>query len=43
MWTQSRADEASLGNFDFGRDIRALFDTPTENIFLLKINYWIGL
>jgi hypothetical protein len=43
VWTQSRADEAVVGNLDFGRDVRALFDAPTENIFLLKINYWIGL
>ncbi|NIM49401.1 MAG: hypothetical protein GTO22_09115 [Gemmatimonadales bacterium] len=43
VWTQSRADDAPVGDLDFGRDVRALFDAPAENIFLLKINYWIGL
>ncbi|NIM51889.1 MAG: hypothetical protein GTN78_05305 [Gemmatimonadales bacterium] len=43
VWTQSRADAATVGDFDFGRDVRALFDAPAENIFLLKINYWLGL
>jgi hypothetical protein len=43
VWTQSRSSDASVGDMDFGRDMRALFDGPADNIFLLKINYWIGL
>jgi hypothetical protein len=43
VWTQTRAGSAPVGDLDFGRDVRALFDAPAENIFLLKVNYWIGL
>ncbi len=43
VWTQSRADTAPVGNMDFGRDVRALFDATADNIFLLKVNYWFGL
>jgi len=43
VWTQSRADDAPVGDFDFSRDVRALFGASADNIFLLKINYWIGL
>ncbi len=43
VWTQSRSDEAPVGDFDFGRDVRALFEADADNIFLLKINYWFQL
>jgi hypothetical protein len=43
VWTQSRSNSASVGDMDFSRDMRSLFDGPADNIFLVKINYWIGL
>ena len=40
-WQQSRADLASgVGDFEFGRDRRALFDAQPDNIFVLKASYW---
>ena len=40
-WQQSRADYApGVGNFDFGRDRRALFNAQPDNIFVLKASYW---
>jgi hypothetical protein len=42
VWTQSRSATEQVGNLDFGRDVRAMFEAPTENIFLLKVNYWLG-
>jgi hypothetical protein len=42
-WTQTRSGVAPIGDLDFGRDRRALFDTPADNIFVLKVSYWIGL
>jgi hypothetical protein len=42
VWTQSRNDEAPQGDFDFGRDRAALFRSHADNIFQLKMNYWIG-
>ncbi|UCC25679.1 MAG: carbohydrate binding family 9 domain-containing protein [Gemmatimonadales bacterium] len=41
-WQQVRTDYASgVGDFEFGRDRRALFDAPPDNIFLIKVNYWL--
>jgi hypothetical protein len=41
-WQQSRFDIAPLGDFEFGRDRRALIGTRPDNIFLVKINYWLN-
>ena len=42
VWQQLRSDSRSFGNFDFGRDARAIFDAPATNVFLVKASYWIG-
>lgn len=41
-WQQSRANEAPIGDFDLWRDRRALFGTRPDNIFLVKVNYWLN-
>jgi hypothetical protein len=43
VWTQSRSQSAPVGDLDFGRDLQALWDLASDNIFLVKINYWLGL
>ncbi len=43
VWTQQRQNFASHGDFDFGRDRSALFAAKPDNIFLVKMNYWLGL
>jgi hypothetical protein len=43
VWTQSRSSEDPVGDFQFRRDRSALFDARPDNIFLVKVNYWIGL
>jgi hypothetical protein len=40
-WQQSRSDEAPYGDFDLGRDGRTLFGIRPDNIFIVKMNYWI--
>ncbi len=41
-WQQVRSDYAlGVGDFDLGRDRRALFDAQPDNIFLIKVNYWL--
>jgi len=43
VWTQSRSNDLSyIGNLDFARDRAALFSTNPDNIFLVKVNYWLG-
>jgi hypothetical protein len=44
VWTQSRQQDAAVGvgNFDFARDRQELFSAHPDNIFLIKINYWLA-
>ncbi len=39
VWTQNRADYANPGDLRLGRDLRALFAAPGDNIFMLKVSY----
>ncbi|HJU74769.1 MAG TPA: DUF5916 domain-containing protein [Gemmatimonadaceae bacterium] len=41
-WQQSRSDYEPVGNFSLGRDRRALFEATPDNIFLVKVNYWLN-
>ncbi len=40
-WQQARSDSAPYGDFDFERDRRALLGSRPDNIFILKVNYWL--
>ena len=43
VWTQSREDYVpNMGTFDYSRDREALFAAHPDNIFLVKVNYWLG-
>jgi hypothetical protein len=49
VWQQSRADRLvvnqmgdRVGSFDFGRDSRDLFRIEPDNIFMVKVNYWLN-
>jgi hypothetical protein len=42
VWTQDRNSADPLGDFDFNRDTDGLFGAPTDNIFLIKLTYWLG-
>ncbi len=41
-WQQNRSDFAPVGDFSLGRDRRALFAAQPDNIFLVKVNYWLN-
>jgi hypothetical protein len=41
-WQQQRADMAPYGDFALGRDRRALFSARPNNIFVVKVNYWLN-
>jgi hypothetical protein len=43
VWTQQRSGSDVLGDFDFGRDGRALFRDRPVNVFQLKASYWLGM
>jgi hypothetical protein len=42
VWTQQRAGSSGAGDYDFGRDSRALLGDRPTNVFLVKATYWIG-
>ena len=43
VWTQSRSTTEAVGNLDFGRDVDGLFAAKPDNVFLVKMSYWLGL
>jgi hypothetical protein len=50
VWQQRRAGELECddvqcgrGNFDVRRDVRALFDPRPDNVFMIKMNYWLNI
>jgi hypothetical protein len=49
VWQQSRSDRLvvrqmgdDVGQFDFGRDAADLFQIEADNVFMVKINYWLN-
>lgn len=42
VWTQQREDSSHPGNFNFRRDAATMFSAPANDIFLLKLTYWIA-
>ena len=52
VWQQTRSDRlvasvpdsaySRAGNFDFGRDAGGLFGLDADNIFLVKLSYWLN-
>jgi hypothetical protein len=42
-WQQDRSDYAPyVGDFDMGRDRRALFNAQPDNVLVLKVSYWMN-
>ena len=41
VWTQNRQDVEANGEFNFGNSMKNLFDLRADNIFLIKISYWL--
>jgi len=42
VWQQRRSGSDETGLFDLGRDSRAIFDARPQNVFLIKMNYWLN-
>jgi hypothetical protein len=42
VWTEQREDSANPGTFVFGRDTRALFRAAPDDVFLVKVSYWLS-
>jgi hypothetical protein len=42
VWQRQAVDVAHPGEFRFGRDAGALFSAPGDDVFLVKMAYWLG-
>ena len=42
VWTEQRKDEADPGVFRARHDLSRLFSASSDDVFLLKMTYWIG-
>ena len=40
VWTQSRQDFESTGDFRFGSSMGRMLRAPADNIFMVKLTYW---
>jgi hypothetical protein len=41
VWSQGRTNTGSDGSFSYANDIQDLFSTKANNVFLIKISYWL--
>jgi hypothetical protein len=42
VWQQQRSEARFTGDFDLTRDADGIFRDPPDNIFLIKMTYWLG-
>jgi len=43
VWTQSRSDVEEIGEFQFNRSFRRLWNADVDNIFMIKVAYWLSI
>ncbi|MCX5743743.1 MAG: DUF5916 domain-containing protein [Proteobacteria bacterium] len=43
IWSHGQSSAIDDGRFQLGRDLRGLSEAASENIVMVKANYWIGL
>ena len=43
VWNENRADVVPTGSFRFRRDLSAIPDAPSHDVFLVKVSYWLPL
>jgi len=43
VWTQFKENDIGPGDLDLSRDAESLFDTAPDNIFLVKLTYWLNI
>ena len=41
-WQQNRSDFQPFGDFDLGRDADGVFAAAPDNVFLIKVSYWLN-
>jgi hypothetical protein len=41
-WQQTRSDFRPVGDFEFSRSFDSVFGAVPDNIFLVKVSYWLN-
>jgi hypothetical protein len=42
VWTQNRFDEKDTNQFHIGKSLSDIARVPADNIFMVKVNYWLN-
>jgi len=42
VWARNGDTTLNRGQVMFGNDLRGVFEAPSQNIFLIKVSYWLG-
>jgi len=43
VWNENRADVEPVGDFSFRRDFRGIANAPSQDVFLVKLSYWLPM
>jgi hypothetical protein len=43
VWQRRQSESVAMGDFDFDRDLDALLNAPSDDRFMIKVNYWLGI
>jgi len=43
VWQRRQGESVNIGDFDFGRDLSAMFGAPGDDVFIIKADLWIPL
>ncbi|MBL8621601.1 MAG: carbohydrate binding family 9 domain-containing protein [Myxococcales bacterium] len=43
IWSHGQSDSVTDGRFALGRDLAALVRAPSDDVVMVKANYWLGL
>jgi hypothetical protein len=43
VWQRRQGERVNVGDFDFGRDLGAMFGAPGDDVFIIKADLWIPL
>ncbi|MEJ2055470.1 MAG: DUF5916 domain-containing protein, partial [Calditrichaceae bacterium] len=43
VWTQSRFNDEDNGSFELGHSMDKLINTESDNIFMVKLTYWLNM
>ncbi|MBK5260645.1 MAG: carbohydrate binding family 9 domain-containing protein [Thermoanaerobaculia bacterium] len=42
-WNENRAGEVGVGDFNLSRDLRAIPSSPSHDVFMVKVSYWLPM